>query len=141
MLRLCRWRSISPLVFIALLLALAAAAVVSATASESFPFGSELVLDASPMRGSKRIPMLEIEENGEASIDLWCTSARAQATVGEASITIVPGEVAQTPCEPDRQASDANLLAALAQVTAWRRSGDLIELSGAGTLRFRLMTN
>ena len=110
-------------------------------ASEQFPFGSELMLDQAPMRGSKRIPILEIEENGAASIDLWCASAPAQATVGDNSITIVPGDLQAAQCEPERQTSDANLLAALSQVTSWRRNGDLIEFSGATTLRFRLMTN
>jgi hypothetical protein len=33
------------------------------------------------------------------------------------------------------------LLAALAQVTSWRRHGDVIEFIGATKLRFRLMTN
>ena len=42
---------------------------------------------------------------------------------------------------PERQSGDEDLLAALAQVTNWRRSGDVIELQGATTLRFRLMTN
>ena len=131
---------------------LASAALWSATAGESFPFGSELMLDAAPMHGSKRIPMLEIEDDGTASIDLWCTSLRGQATIADDSITIVPGQPAslipgqpagdaQAPCDPDRQASDATLLAALAQVTKWRRSGDLVELSGPTTLRYRLMTN
>jgi hypothetical protein len=32
-------------------------------------------------------------------------------------------------------------LAALAQMTNWRRRGDVIELRGATTLRFRLLTN
>jgi hypothetical protein len=31
-----------------------------ARASEPFPFGSELMLDAAPMPGSKRVPMIEI---------------------------------------------------------------------------------
>jgi hypothetical protein len=115
--------------------------LLPAMASEQFPFGSELMLDQAPMRGSKRIPILEIEENGAASIDLWCASAPAQATVSDKSITIVPGDVQTAQCEPERQTSDANLLAALAQVTSWRREGDLIEFSGATTLRFRLMTN
>ena len=34
-----------------------------------------------------------------------------------------------------------DLLAALAQVTNWKRDGNVIELRGAATLRFRLMTN
>jgi hypothetical protein len=118
-----------------------AAAFSAAAASESFPFGSALMLDTAPMRGSKRIPMIEIEENGAASIDLWCSSLRAQATVGDASIAIVPGDAPQASCDPDRQARDADLLAALAQVTGWRRSGEVVELSGPTPLRFRLMTN
>jgi hypothetical protein len=39
-------------------------AIASAAAGDSFPFGTTLMLDAAPMRGSKRIPMLEISENG-----------------------------------------------------------------------------
>jgi len=113
----------------------------TAQASEPFPFGAELMLDAAPLPGSKRVPMLQIEEDGAVSIDLWCTSLRGQASVGDDSIAIVPGEAPAVPCTPQRQASDAALLAALAQATSWRRSGDLVELSGGATLRFRLMTN
>jgi hypothetical protein len=85
--------------------------------------------------------MIEIGENGAVSIDLWCASMRGQANVGEDSISIVPGQVRPAQCAPDRQSGDENLLAALAQVTNWRRQGDVIELRGATTLRFRLMTN
>jgi hypothetical protein len=123
---------------------LLAASLTCVNAGESFPFGSELMLDAAPMRGSKRIPMIEIEEDGSASIDLWCASLRAQATVGDGSISIVPAPAASAappPCEPERQARDADLLAALAQVTAWRRSGEIVELAGPTPLRFRQMTN
>jgi hypothetical protein len=116
--------------------------LASAGSESSFPFGSELVLDQAPMHGSKRIPMIEIEEDGATSIDLWCASAKAQATVGDDSITIVPGDLqASAQCEPDRQARDATLLAQLAQVTNWRRNGEVVELLGATALRFRLMTN
>jgi hypothetical protein len=110
-------------------------------ADESFPFGSTLMLDAAPMRGSKRIPMLEIAEDGAASIDLWCANAHAQAVVADHSISIAPGDVQNAQCELDRQSRDAELLAALAQVTNWRRNGDVVELLGVTPLRFRLMTN
>lgn len=131
---------------------MAAAAVVPARAGEPFPFGSELILDASPSHGSKRIPMLEIEDDGSASIDLWCTSLHGQATVNDDSITIVPGapmslvpgqsaDVSAAQCDPDRQADDAALISTLAQVTRWRRNGDVVELTGPTTLRYRLMTN
>ena len=97
--------------------------------------------DVAPMRGSKRIPMLEIAENGAASSDLWCASARAQAFVADGSISISRGELQNSQCEPDRQALDAELLAALTQVTNWRRQGDVIELLGVTPLRFWPMTN
>jgi META domain len=112
-----------------------------AAAGDTFPFGATLMLDAAPMRGSKRIPMIEIAENGAASIDLWCASARAQAVVADNSISISPGDLQNTQCEPDRQSRDAELLAALAQVTNWRRNGEVVEFLGATPLRFRLMTN
>jgi hypothetical protein len=112
-----------------------------AVAGDSFPFDTTLMLDAAPMRGSKRIPMLEISESGAASIDLWCASARAQAVVADNSISISPGDLQNTQCEADRQSRDAELLAALAQVTNWRRRGDVVELLGVTPLRFRLMTN
>ena len=115
--------------------------IAPAPGSEPFPFSTALMLDAAPMRGSKRIPMIEIQENGMASIDLWCASARAQATVGDNSITIAPGDLQSQQCDPERQSRDEKLLAALAQVTNWRRNGELIELLGATPLRFRLMTN
>jgi META domain-containing protein len=120
---------------------LVAAAIEPALASDVFPFGRELILDAAPMRGSKRVPILEIGENGAASINLWCASARGQANIDADSITIVTEPVEPAQCAPERQSRDESLLAALAQVTNWRRRGDVIEFVGATTLRFRLMTN
>jgi META domain len=124
---------------------LASAALWPAAAGDGFPFGSELMLEAAPMQGSKRVPMLEIEDDGTASIDLWCTSLHAQATITDDSIAIVPGQPANQvdapPCDPERQSDDAALLAALAGATKWRRSGDAVELSGGTTLHYRLMTN
>jgi hypothetical protein len=118
------------------------AQICPADASGTFPFGSELVLDAAPMHGTKRMPMLEIDENGVTSIDLWCTSVQAQATVGiDGTITIVPGASQPAQCTPERESLDQDLVAALAGATSWRRNGDLIELSGSSTLRFRMMTN
>ena len=122
--------------------AVLASSILPAIAGESsFPFGSELMLDAAPMRGSKRVPMIEIDDSGAASIDLWCASVQAAATVGADTIAIVPGEIGPVQCTPERQSRDADLLAALSQVTTWRRTGDVIEFLGATTLRFRLMTN
>ncbi len=124
-----------------LVLILFAASLLPAAAGDSFPFGTALMLDTAPLRGSKRIPMLEIAENGAASIDLWCASATARAIVSDNSITIALWNLYNVQCEPERQARDAELLGALAGVTNWRRQGELIELLGATPLRFRLMTN
>jgi hypothetical protein len=141
MLRLRR-RTISSCVFLVL-----TAAASAACAGDSFPFGSELMLDAQPMRGSKRVPMIQIEEGGAVSIDLWCVSLRGTATVGDVAFTIVPnlaagsGNTPQIACDDDRKARDADLLAALTQVTGWRKSGELVDLTGPTPLRFRMMTN
>ncbi len=125
-----------------------AGAVAPAMGSDrGFPFDQELMLDAAPTRGAKRVPILEIEGDGAASIDLWCQSLRGEARVSAGSITIVPRSepmpepTRAMPCSPARQARDENLLAALSGVTSWRRRGDIIELFGTTTLRFHLMTN
>ena len=113
----------------------------AARADGGFPFGTELMLDVVPLYGSKRIPVIQIDDNGSASIDLWCASVHAAATVGENSITIVPEPAGPAQCTPERQSGDETLLAQLSQVTTWRRDGDVIELIGPTTLRFRAMTN
>jgi len=128
--------------FVCLFVFVFAASLLPAAASErAFPFDRELMLHVAPMPGSKRVPIIEIDANGAASIDLWCASLRGQASVAEDSISIVPGPIQPTQCPADRQSGDESLLAALAQVTNWKRTGDVIELRGATTLRFRLMTN
>jgi heat shock protein HslJ len=123
------------------LVAVLSSSLPPVAAESAFPFDRELMLDTAPMPGSKRVPIIEIAENGAASIDLWCARARGQASIGGDSITIVAGPIEPAQCAPERQSGDENLLATLAQVTNWRRSGDVIELRGATTLRFRLMTN
>ena len=110
-------------------------------ADNAFPFGTELMLDVEPLYGSKRIPMIEIQDDGSATIDLWCASVHASATVGDGSITIVAEAPAPAQCTPERATGDADLLGALAQVTSWRRDGEVVELIGPTTLRFRAMTN
>jgi hypothetical protein len=53
----------------------ATALLASVVAAQSeFPFGSELMLDVKPMKGSKRVPMLEIDQKGLAEIDLCATA-------------------------------------------------------------------
>jgi heat shock protein HslJ len=125
--------------FVVMLVAIGPLPAMAADAT--FPFGSELVFDGKPMRGTKRLPMIEIEQNGTASIDLWCGSLTALAAVGNGTITITPGTRDNGQCTPDRVASDDDLLDMLVHVTGWRRRGDAVEFSGATTLRYHLMTN
>ena len=134
---LLRWRSALCFAF-----AVLAGSFMPALANEtSFPFGSALVLDAAPLPGTKRVPMIEIEEDGDASFYLWCASARGSANVGQDTISLMPTTALPSQCTPDQISRDADLLAQLSQMTGWHRQGDEVDLTGTATLRFRLMTN
>ncbi|MFH0302537.1 META domain-containing protein [Bradyrhizobium sp. 31Argb] len=93
------------------------------------------------MPGSKRIPSLEIGDNGEVVLELWCKGGKGQFSVAGNTIIFVPGAMETRNCPPDRTQADDDLLAALGDVATWRRQGDLVTLTGSKTLRFRLNTN
>lgn len=112
-----------------------------ATAAESFPYNEELLLDARPMKGSKRVPMLEIRADGAVLIDLWCNSVEGQIVVADDTITILTSAKTDRPCTAERERGDQNVLSALEQVTNWRRDGDSLILIGPQKLRFRRLTN
>ena len=125
-----------------LTLALGWACGQAAMAAEaSFPFGHELMLDARPMSGSKRVPVLDIDDDGIVTLDLWCDSVEGQVVVANDTITILTGPKTDRPCSPEQAKGDDDMLAALAQVTNWRRDGDRVEFIGPTTLRFRIPTN
>ena len=135
-------KSVTDFIVLAALAAIVAAfGARPSSAQEGFPFGSELTLDAAPMRGSKRIPNLEIGGNGDVVIELWCKGARGQFAVANDSVIFVPGPVEDRGCPADRAVADDALLAALADVASWRRQGDVLVLAGSRQLRFRLNTN
>jgi heat shock protein HslJ len=115
--------------------------VAAVAADASFPFGHELLLDARPMKGSKRLPLLDIKANGATEIDLWCNSVQGQIVVSSDQITITTGDKTERQCEPERMRGDDDMLSALSQVTTWRRQGEMLILSGARTIRFRMETN
>jgi heat shock protein HslJ len=117
------------------------AVVTAAQAQSDFPFDRDLVLDARPMRGSKRVPILSIDESGRAQIDLWCKRGEGQATIAGDTITIMPGAMNDEPCTPERAQADENMIVALTQVTGWSRRGDIVTLTGATPLRFRAAAN
>jgi len=125
-------------------LAFALLGLVAAGATEAqsaFPYDRDMVLDARPMRGSKRVPILAVSEGGEAQIDLWCRRGRGQAAISGDTITITVGTMNDEPCTPERAQADEEMLAALAAVTSWQQHGDVLTLSGTKSLRFRLATN
>ena len=129
-------------VLLALIAAGAAGTVAAAIAADhDFPYDGVLQLEARPMKGSKRVPILQIESNGAAAFDLWCNRVAAQLVVVDDTITILLGARTEKQCEPDRMQADADLIAALQQVANWRRDGDLLVLQGERSLRFHLSSN
>ena len=116
--------------------------IVAADAAErGFPYNSELIMDAKPMRGSKRVPMLVIGAKGEAKIEGWCNNVEAQLVVAADTLTILTGAWSEQQCPADRMRADEELMAMLMEITHWRRDGDVLTLRGTKTLRFRSLTN
>ena len=113
----------------------------SPKAQSAFPYDRDMVFDARPMRGSKRVPILAFSADGRAQIDLWCKRGDGQAAIDGAALTIAVGVMNDEPCSPERTQADEDMLAALTQVTGWTLRGDVMTLSGARPLRFRLATN
>src|SRR5205814_830246 len=104
--------------------ALVGAAGAILAAERGFPYDTELLLDASPMRGSQRIPIITTGPRGAAEIDLWCDTVPAQLVVAGDTITIVTGAKTDKQCEDARMGADDDLIAPLTAVTNWRRDGD-----------------
>ena len=127
---------------LALLLLAPASGAAARDIAREFPFDQELLLDTPPMRGSKRVPMLEIAANGAVVIDLWCNSVQGQIVVVEDTITIMTGPKTDHSCPPERARGDEEVLSSLMQVTNWRRESDaVLLLVGPRTLCFRKATN
>jgi heat shock protein HslJ len=121
---------------------LSAAVLQTAPAqAQEFPFGLEMTLDAGRMQGSKRIPSLDIGDNGEVVLELWCKGGKGQFSVAGNTIVFVPGAMENRTCPPDRAQADDDLIAALGDAATWRRQGDFITLVGTKSLRFRINTN
>ena len=116
-----------------------------ATAADQFPFDQELLLDAAPIRPAKRMPILTVEPNGNAKIDLWCRTVPARVEISDAAIKIEAGPLPEDlpamqsagQCTPERMQADEEMLAALVQVTGWRREGEGVVLEGSKKFKFR----
>ena len=76
---------------IALVLAAAAFHSIPACADEEFPFGMVMTLDAARQPGSKRVPNMEIGDNGEAVLELWCKGGKGQFSVAGNTVIFVAG--------------------------------------------------
>jgi hypothetical protein len=120
---------------------LLAAMTAGSAVAQEFPFERELLLDVDPMRGSRRIPGIDIAANGNVTIDLWCDSVPGQLVVAGDTVTLLLGTKTMRECPPDRAQGDQDLLAALSQVSKWRWEDGLLVLDGASPLRFRPQTN
>jgi hypothetical protein len=125
----------------ALVLAAAAFAAKPACADDGFPFGLEMTLDAARQPGSKRIPTLDIGDNGEAVLELWCKGGKGQFSVAGNTVIFVAGPMEDRACPPARAQADDDLVAALSEAATWTRQGDIISFIGTRSLRFRLLTN
>jgi heat shock protein HslJ len=127
---------------LALGIAAAGLAGTGVRAQERFPFDRELMLDAKPMKGSKRIPILAIGRQGETTIDLWCNSVEGQIVVVDGIISIMTGAKTDRTCDAARLRGDDEILKALLDARTWRRDGNVVTFSGdARTLRFLIPTN
>jgi hypothetical protein len=128
---------------IAVSLVLLAAALNAgpARADDGFPFGMAMTMDVARQPGSKRLPNVEIGDNGEAVLELWCKAGKGQFSVAGNTVIFVVGPLEDRACPPARAQADDELVAALSEVTNWRRQGDFVSFIGAKTLRFRLDTN
>lgn len=114
---------------------------VAAHAEEGFPFGTEMTLEAVPQPGSKRIPNIEIGDNGEVVLELWCKGGKGQFSVAGNTVIFVPGAIQDRSCPPVKAQADDDLVTALAAVETWKRQGDVLTLIGPKPLRFRTNGN
>ena len=124
--------------------ALCALVLAGAAAADEFPFDQELILAEKRIGNVKRLPMLTVEPNGNAVVDLWCKTVPARVQISGGAIKIetaplpeeMPAMMVPGQCSPERMQADQDLLAALTQANEWRWQGGTLTLSGPTALRF-----
>jgi META domain-containing protein len=134
-------RNVAKRLAVSLVLLAAAMNAGSARADDGFPFGMAMTMDVARQPGSKRVPNVEIGDNGEAVLELWCKGGKGQFSVAGNTVIFVPGALEDRACPPARAQADDELVAALSEATNWKRQGDFVSFIGAKTLRFHLDTN
>jgi hypothetical protein len=125
----------------ALVLAAAGIKVIPAFADDGFPFGFLVQLEAARQPGSKRLPTLDIGDNGETTLELWCKSGKGQFSIAGNTVVFAAGQLEDHDCPPARAQADDDLIAALSEAATWKRQGDLVSFIGSRPLRFRINTN
>ena len=110
-------------------------------AQAAFPYDRDLVLDARPMRGGKRVPILSVGADGHAQIDLWCKRGHRAGGDRRRHRHDHRRRDGDEPCTPERAQADEQMIAALSAVTNWSFRGDVVTFSGGATLRFRAAAN
>jgi hypothetical protein len=100
-----------------------------------------MTLDVARQPGSKRLPTLEIGDNGEAKLELWCKGGKGQFSVAGNTVIFVAGPLEDHDCPPARAQADDELIAALSEAATWKRKGDFVSFIGTKPLRFHLNTN
>jgi heat shock protein HslJ len=106
-----------------------------------FPFERELLLEAKPLPGSKRVPMLEITRDGRAIVDLWCRSGEGRVKIEDDMVEFTLGAMREEGCTPERTQRDEALAAALGKVMNWSLEEDVLVLSGPTELRYTLSSH
>ena len=119
----------------------AALQATTARADDGFPFGFEMTLDVARQPGSKRLPTLEIGNNGEVVLELWCKGGKGQFSVAGNTVIFVAGPLQDRGCPPARAQADEELVADLSEAATWKRQGDFVSFLGTKSLRFRINTN
>ena len=123
-------------------LAVIAMMLVATTAlAAEFPFERELLLEAKPLPGSKRVPMLEIRRDGRAIVDLWCRSGEARVKIEDDMIEFTLGAMREEGCTPERTQRDEAMAAALGKVVNWSMEDDVLVLIGPTELRYALSSH
>src|SRR4051794_22581810 len=77
-----------------------------ALADDQFPFGLEMTLDAARQPGSKRLPTLEIGDQGEVVLELWCKGGKGQFSVAGDTVIFVAGPLQDRGCPAARAQAD-----------------------------------
>lgn len=112
------------------------------TRAQDFPFDQEMVLEVKRLPDSRRVPMLEVQTGGKATVDLWCHNAIAEVAVSGNEIKFNFTSATPEYCTPERIELDQQMAKGLLDVTSWRREKDLVILSGsAATFTYRLSTH